>query len=185
MCRNFFTAAYCGMWKDWLYYSYGSNYSLAERMGCSMLKKFTLKNYRNFKDEISINFQDIAGYQFSTDCIEDGVIRKMLIYGRNATGKTNLAEAFMDIYFILFGRPKNMDMGVFLNADSAEETAEFSYVFQFDNKEMMYHYARFSNYDLQSEELGIDGITVFSCNFSSNEYHFENLCYIDAETYQT
>lgn len=150
-----------------------------------MLKKFTLKNYRNFKDEISIDFQDIAGYQFSTDCIEDGIIRKMLIYGRNATGKTNLGEAFMDIYFILFGRPQNMDMGVFLNADSAEETAEFSYVFQFDNKEMMYRYARFSNYDLQSEELEIDGTTVFTCNFSSNEYCFKNLCYIDAETANT
>ena len=32
-----------------------------------MLKKFTVQNYKNFKDEISIDFENIAGYQFGTD----------------------------------------------------------------------------------------------------------------------
>ena len=45
-----------------------------------MLKKFTLKNYKNFKDEIAIDFENIAGYQFNTDCLNDGIIGKMLIY---------------------------------------------------------------------------------------------------------
>jgi len=58
-----------------------------------MLKKFILKNYKNFKEEIVIDFQGISGYQFSQDCITDGIISKMLIYGRNATGKTNLGRA--------------------------------------------------------------------------------------------
>lgn len=30
-----------------------------------MLKKFKLKNYKNFKDEITIDFKDTAGYQFN------------------------------------------------------------------------------------------------------------------------
>ncbi len=38
-----------------------------------------LKNYKNFKEEIVIDFQDISGYQFSQDCITDGIISKMLI----------------------------------------------------------------------------------------------------------
>lgn len=62
-----------------------------------MLKKFILKNYKNFKEEIVIDFQGILGYQFSQDCITDGIISKMLIYGRNATGKTNLGRALTDI----------------------------------------------------------------------------------------
>lgn len=48
-----------------------------------------IKNYKNFKDEICLDFSNTAGYQFSTDCLYDGLISKMLIYGRNATGKTN------------------------------------------------------------------------------------------------
>ena len=36
-----------------------------------MLKKFVLKNYKNFKDEIEVDLQDVAGYQFSNDCISD------------------------------------------------------------------------------------------------------------------
>ena len=45
-----------------------------------MLKKFVLSNFKNFRDEIKIDFEDIAGYQFSTDCISDNIITKMLIY---------------------------------------------------------------------------------------------------------
>ena len=68
-----------------------------------MLKKFTLKNYKNFKDEITIDFENIAGYQFNTDCLSDGVIGKMLIYGCNATGKTNLGKALLNITLTMFG----------------------------------------------------------------------------------
>ena len=52
-----------------------------------MLKRFTVRNYKNFRNEITIDFSNIAAYQFSTDCIYDGLITKMLIYGRNATEK--------------------------------------------------------------------------------------------------
>lgn len=53
-----------------------------ERMVYFMLKKFALSNYKNFRDEIKIDFENIAGYQFSTDCISDNIITKMLIYGK-------------------------------------------------------------------------------------------------------
>ncbi len=96
-----------------------------------MLKKFTLKNFKNFKDEISIDFQNVAGFQFSSDCITDGVISKMLIYGRNATGKTNLGVALMDITMLMSSIKMLMPNGVFLNADSTEQTAVFSYTFLF------------------------------------------------------
>lgn len=146
-----------------------------------MLKRFELRNYKNFKDPISINFQDVAGYQFSTDCIADGLISKMLIYGRNATGKTNLGNAMMDIVTTLFpGRYVSEE--IFLNADAVETYASFSYTFQFDEREVIYRYTRFSNLELRDEELIIDGITIFKCSFFSEQYNFENLSYIDAET---
>ncbi len=147
-----------------------------------MLKKFTLKNYKNFKDEISINFENTAGYQFSTDCITDGIISKMLLYGRNATGKTNLGKALMDINTTMFGGQPYHETGLFLNADSVDEAAFFSYEFRFGNNELVYRYARLSNQKLRNEELLIDGKTIFSCDFEKNKFDFENLAYIDAET---
>ena len=147
-----------------------------------MLKKFTLKNYKNFKDEISIDFENTAGYQFSTDCITDGTISKMLIYGRNATGKTNLGKALIDICATLFGGQRYVDTGVFLNADSIDETATFSYEFRFGDNEIVYRYARFSNQELRDEELRIDKKTIFSCDFENNRFDFKNLEYINAET---
>ena len=55
-----------------------------------MLKKFTLRNYKNFKNEISIDFENIAGYQFNMDCLYEGTIGKMLIYGANSARTVRL-----------------------------------------------------------------------------------------------
>ena len=147
-----------------------------------MLKKFVLKNYKNFKDEIEVDLQDVAGYQFSNDCISDDVISKMLIYGRNATGKTNLGRAFMDIVFTMLPGPRFAENGVFLNADSEEDHARFSYTFGFGEDELIYEYSRFSNEKLRDERLSINGESIFRCDFFNKEYEFDRLKLIDAET---
>lgn len=154
-----------------------------ERMSHSMLKRFSLRNYKNFKDDISINFDEIAGYQFSTDCITDGLISKMLIYGRNATGKTNLGKALMDIVYIIYAYVglSHMEEEQILNADSTEEVAKFSYTFQFDEHELIYRYARFGNLALRDEELIIDKRTIYRCDFQQGWYDLDNLQYVDAE----
>ena len=105
-----------------------------------MLKRFTLKNYKNFKDEITIDFENIAGYQFNTDCLSDGVIGKMLIYGCNATGKTNLGKALLNITLTMSGTIRYTGNGILLNADSKEDAATFQYEFQFDDTELSYKY---------------------------------------------
>ena len=147
-----------------------------------MLKKFAVRNYKNFKEEISIDFSNTAGYQFSTDCIYEGLISKMLIYGRNATGKTNLGKALTDICSTMFQTSRFMNDGVFLNADSREDAAVFSYEFNFDGQPLIYQYARYSDLELQWEKLFIDDKTIFDCNFALGKFNFDNLKYIDAET---
>ena len=147
-----------------------------------MLKKFVLRNYKNFRDEIEIDFANVAGYQFSTDCIADGLIAKMLIYGRNATGKTNLGRAIMDIGSTIFIGPRDLGNGVFLNADSKENSAGFTYTFGFGENEVIYRYTRFSNQELYKEELIVDGVSIFKCDFLNREYHFDNLKCVEAET---
>ena len=147
-----------------------------------MLKKFTVKNYKNFKDEICLDFGNIAGYQFSTDCLYEGLISKILIYGRNATGKTNLGRALMDICDTMFNVPRYINNGVFLNADSQEKASVFSYEFMFHEQKLLYEYGRSSELELEWEKLMIDEKTIFRCDFSLKQFDFENLKYIHAET---
>ena len=136
----------------------------------------------NINNEIKIDFENIAGYQFSTDCISDNIITKMLIYGKNATGKTNLGKALIDIVYLMIVESVYVENSMMLNADSSEDYAKFSYTFGFGDDEIVYQYTRFSNRELRDEELIINGISVFKCDFLRGEYEFINLKYIDAET---
>ncbi|MCD7894105.1 MAG: AAA family ATPase [Erysipelotrichaceae bacterium] len=147
-----------------------------------MLKKFTVRNYKNFKDDLTIDFTNVGRYQFNKNCITNDVLAKMIIYGRNATGKTNLGEAIMDIKTVLFlSNGLNDDMQ-FLNADSNGNSVLFSYAFQFDEDELIYIYHKSSTQMLLEEELIINDISIFKCDFNANYFNFDNLKYIHGET---
>ena len=130
-----------------------------------MLKAFTLRNYKNFKDEITIDFENIRDYSFQTNCISDGIIRKMLICGRNATGKTHLGKALLDIKDVLCGTFECPYDPFLLNTDSDEKTAFFEYRFQFGDTELCYEYLK-EYRGLNYEKLEINGISIFECDFS-------------------
>lgn len=54
----------------------------------SMLRKFKVRNYKNFKETLEFDFTKVSGYAFNRECVNSGIISKCIIYGRNATGKT-------------------------------------------------------------------------------------------------
>lgn len=147
-----------------------------------MLKRFTVKNYKNFQKEVCLDLEKTAGYQFSTDCITDGLISKMLIYGKNATGKTNLGRAVMNIKTMLLDAVSSVETEAFLNADSEEDAAVFSYIFDFNGRELVYKYAKFSEYRLKWEKLEINGTLIFECDFLEGKLAFPHLEEVEAET---
>lgn len=146
-----------------------------------MLKRFELRNYKNFKDPIVIDFSNIGGYQFNQDCITDNCISKMLVYGRNATGKTNLGSAITDIAASRFYLGRR-DSTSFINADSDYDYATFDYTFSFDRTEIRYVYDKYSLGGFKSEKLSIDGSTIFDFDYSNDYYDHTNLNLISAET---
>jgi len=104
---------------------------------------------------------------------------------QRCAGKTNFGNALTDISYIFFRAPGYMSTGVFLNADSQEEAAIFSYEFVFEKQQLIYKYARYSNMELQWEKLYVDGKIIYDCNFTLRKFNFDNLKYIDADTANT
>ncbi len=154
---------------------------ISERKVIKVLKRFEVENFRNFKERLVVDFTQVGGYQFNSDCVTNNMISKMLIYGRNATGKTNLARAILDIASGIAGTVK-IKSGMLLNANSESKFADFKYVFQFDDKEITYCYKRISEYELLEEELTINGERVFFFNFAESEGIFHNLSLLKADT---
>ena len=144
-----------------------------------MLTKFEVENYRNFKDKIVINFKDSGGYQFNSNFIQNNITTKILIYGKNSSGKTNFGRALMDIAMIPYYREP---ISNYLNANSSKETAKFKYCFVFDNKNVEYEYEKDSCAQLTKETFIVDGKTIYAIDYKSNEIVHENLPTISAET---
>ncbi len=126
-----------------------------------MLKKFEIKNFKNFKEKIVIDFSKVGGYQFNPECISQDTLAKMLIYGKNATGKTNLGRAIVDIKRVLVF-PMAVEESSFLNADSTDEYAEFNYYFQFGKDKVQYLYRKKNANFLSYEEMYINEELYFT-----------------------
>ncbi|MGE7984914.1 AAA family ATPase [Lysinibacillus fusiformis] len=143
-----------------------------------MLKKFSVANFRNFNEELLIDFSNTRDYKFNEICIKDGLINKGIIYGRNAEGKSNLGKALIDIRSNLvddFPSSKNN----FFNAFSNKDEAVFKYEFLFDSKTIKYCYKKDSNCELIFEELQIENKTLFSYDFIKEDGDFDEIASYD------
>ena len=54
-----------------------------------MLAKFSVKNFRGFKDTIELDLTRHSNYEFNLYAIKDDIIKNGIIYGPNGSGKTN------------------------------------------------------------------------------------------------
>ena len=61
-----------------------------------MLKKFRVKGFKNFKDEIEFDLT-AGGYDFNQEAVKDGIVKNAVVYGPNGCGKSNLGRAIFDI----------------------------------------------------------------------------------------
>lgn len=129
-------------------------------MGDNMLRKFTVDNYKNFKDPITLDFTKKHDYQFNEYCIKDGLISKMVIFGENGSGKSNLGFALFDIVAVLTDNEKDVitDATSFLCADTNKRVATFTYEFQFGNTIVEYCYKKSKPEKIDSEILAVNGI---------------------------
>ena len=135
-----------------------------------MLKKFSVENFKGFKDKITLDMGSPSNYAFNSDTIENGCITKGIIYGINSCGKSNLGLAIMDIIIHLTDKQKLLkNYDYYLNMSGRKSFAEFEYVFAFGEHEVVYRYRKSEVDLLQDESLFIDDREVVYYDFIKKE----------------
>ena len=117
-----------------------------------MLTRFEVTGFKNFKETVTLDFSDVRDYKFNSNCITGGLISKLIIYGKNAIGKTNFGYAILDIQSHLSVH-SILDTGYYLNVASLDDYATFRYVFRFDDSVIDYRYRKNENQQLLYEKL--------------------------------
>lgn len=137
-----------------------------------MIRKIVIKNFKNFKDPLVLDFSKSRDYEFHTELVDNGLIKKVLLYGTNNSGKSNLGAAIMDITIHLTDNAgqDNPIYTYYVNGDSSSDQAEFEYTFSFDGQEIVYRYAKTSPVAVTREELLVDGETLFRYNYDTGDH---------------
>jgi len=65
--------------------------------GDFMLKLFEVTGFKNFHHTFSLDFSNVRDYKFNEHCIKDGLLKNVIIYGKNSSGKSNFSLALNDI----------------------------------------------------------------------------------------
>lgn len=150
-----------------------------------MLRKFEVKNYKNFRDTLSVDFTNVHDYKYNEHCVNNDLISKMIIYGKNAEGKSNLGAALFDmVNDVQMSRNPffyRNDQRLYKNADAKEdELVEFFYSFQFENCIVNYEYKKKDAYNTVFERLSVNGQVIFYYDVESGERDFSNVGIINA-----
>ncbi len=126
-----------------------------------MLVKFSVKNYKQFKDEITFDLS-AGNYEFNNECVKNGVVKTALIYGQNGTGKTNIGQAIFHSVLHLTNRfsSENIKNSFIANGFAVENDVKFELVFKLFGKELIYRYTTNANSKILFEELIIEGKEV-------------------------
>jgi AAA15 family ATPase/GTPase len=134
-----------------------------------------VKNFKGFREKFTLDLA-ASSYEFNPECIYNGCVSKSLVYGYNGVGKSNLGLAFMDITIHLTDKEKPIHLySNYCNAESNNKTAEFTYLFKFDDTYVKYEYGKESAGKLIYEYLYINEDIILSYNRKTNEPLVMNL----------
>lgn len=137
-----------------------------------MLRKFSVENFRGFKDRLVLDFTS-KEYEFNKEIINNGIVSKAIIYGKNGIGKSSLGIALFDIINHLTNKEKRKDYYLnYTNLDSQSPLVKFSYEFVFDSDVVVYNYSKINVDSLIEEELIINGKTMIKFNFRDHLGNF-------------
>ena len=113
-----------------------------------MILELKVKNFLSFKEEVTFSFEatrdkSFEDYQVVEVAPNTRILRLAIVYGANASGKSNLIEAFEFIRSFWFTVRENKDFPTeavpfLLDKKTPDEPSEFSLVFFIEGTKYMY-----------------------------------------------
>lgn len=146
-----------------------------------MLKRFSVTNFKNFQDKVTFDLGDTRNYKFNPKCIKDSAVDKAIIYGKNASGKSNLLFAIFDIvggFTDFHGNAPQYNFYKNLNSDISSVSI-FEYEFMLNGHSVMYICEKSDHYTFVAEQLIINNQLIIDRNsqqatFNLNISELEN-----------
>ena len=138
-----------------------------------MLKKFEVTNFKGFKDKLVFDLS-AREYAFNKHIIKNDIVNKAIIYGKNGIGKSNLGIAIFDIVMHLSDKERmpSRYLQNYLNLNSNQDFAEFTYQFCFDDDEVIYSYKKQNPFYLIDETLTINGKLMIRFDYFKRENNY-------------
>lgn len=134
-----------------------------------MLEKFSVTNFKNFNKKLTLDF-GASDYEFNPKSIKDSLVKTAIVYGANASGKSNLGFAMFDIVQHLTDNEyKGEFYQHYLTKPSGKPYADFEYCFKFGKDKVVYRYKKINHEELSDEYLTINNKEVLSVARHGNE----------------
>lgn len=135
-----------------------------------MIAKFSVENFKGFKDKLVFDLTRTREYTFNSNLVENGLIKKGIVYGKNGTGKSNLGFALYDLTVHLTDKqkPEQRYYANYSNLNNEDKIVRFSYEFQFNNKKYIYSYGKTKVDQLVYENLYHKNKTIIEFNYIDN-----------------
>ncbi len=113
-----------------------------------MILELKIKNFLSFKDEVIFSFEATRDKSFEEYQVEEiapnvRILRLAILYGANASGKSNLIEAFEFLRYFWLNKPESKDASTgvvpfLLDKCTPNKPSEFSIVFYIEGVKYMY-----------------------------------------------
>jgi AAA15 family ATPase/GTPase len=137
-----------------------------------MLMKFEVENFKNFKEKLIFDFSKTRDYSYHKNLIKSDLVNKAVIYGKNASGKSNLGFAIFDIVMSLTDNENRSTKHYknYINASSDLDYASFLYEFLIEGFRIKYHYTKYKQFSLKHEELWIDNTRYVYADYDNKQF---------------
>lgn len=140
-----------------------------------MIKRFEVENYKGFSKRLVWDLT-ARDYSYNRSLVQNGIVNKAIVYGKNGIGKTSLSLALFDITFHLTDKTRLNPSYLmnYRNLTALEKPVSFTYVFQFGNDEIIYEYSKIDQDNLLWEKLTVDGRLLLDYDYFDKNKQYIN-----------